>query len=76
MAIYRQLKEASFEEAEIAQLSAAYEIALKKLRLVDRRDPVTELIASKIIDVFRSGEHDPEKMCARVLQELGVSDAE
>ena len=35
--------------------------ALKTLRLADRTDPLTELIAKKIIEVVRSGEHDPPR---------------
>ena len=72
MAIRRRLQEAAFEEAAVAQLSEAYEAALEKLRLIDRRDPITELIAAKIIEVFRTGEDDPSKLCSRALQELGV----
>jgi hypothetical protein len=76
MAIYRHLSEASFDDAEAAQLSAAYEAALAKLRLADRRDPITELIAGKIIEAFRAGEREPSKLCARALRELGVPEAE
>jgi hypothetical protein len=76
MAINRRLREASFDEAEAAQLSEAYDAALAKLRLVDRRDPVTELVAGKIIEIFRAGEHEPSKLCARALRELGVPEAE
>jgi hypothetical protein len=76
MAIYRHLSEASFEAGEIAQLSEAYEAALRKLRLKDRHDPVTELVAAKIIQVYRAGQHDPVKLCNRALRELGVPKAE
>jgi hypothetical protein len=75
MAIYRHLNEASFGEADVERLGAAYECALKKLQLLDRDDPVTELIAGKIIEIYRSGEHDPPTVCTRVLQELGVPDS-
>ena len=74
MAIYRHLSEASFGEADVERLGAAYECALKKLRLADREDPVTELIATKIIEIYRGGEHDPSHLCSRVLQDLGVAD--
>jgi hypothetical protein len=72
MAIYRYLGEAAFDEADTTRLSVAYEAALDLLRLVDRHDPVTELVAAKIIEVFRTGERDPAKLCARALTELGV----
>ncbi len=75
MAIYRMFREGVFSPDEIESLSAAYEAALKVLRLKDREDPVTELIAAKIIQVYRLGEHDPATICTRSLKELGVRPA-
>jgi hypothetical protein len=72
MAIYRLLQEAAFDQPDIERMAAAYEAALRMLRLVDRTDPLTELIARKIIEVRRSGEDDPPRICARALKELGV----
>ena len=74
VAIYRLLREASFDEADVGRLGEAYESCLKKLRLIDRHDTVTELIAAKIIEVYRSGEHDPAALCARTFNELGISE--
>ena len=71
MAIYRLLREASFGPDEISQMTAAYEQALQALKLVDRNDPITEILAKKIIEVARSGEHDPTQICSRAIQELG-----
>jgi hypothetical protein len=45
---------------------------LKLLRLHDRTDPVCELIAAKIVQVFRMGERDPARICARAIKELGI----
>ncbi len=75
VAIYRLLQEAAFGPDEIVQMTAAYEAALKLLRISDRADPITELIAQKIILVVRNGEHDPERICARTLEELGIPPA-
>lgn len=72
MAIQRLLTEGSFDPDDVRRLTAAYEGALDLLRLQDRRDPVTELIAAKIIQVYRLGERDPPRICARALKELGV----
>ena len=68
----RLFASAEFDEADIRRLSAAYEAALSLLRLTDRSDPVTELIAARLIKVYRSGEHDPPRLCARALRELGI----
>ena len=70
MAIRRQLSQASF--GPVKCMTDAYECALKELRLKDRDDPVTELLAAKIIQVFRLGETEWEKLCDRVIKELGV----
>ena len=72
MAITRLMHEASFDDAETRLLAAAYEAALQLLALKDRDDPVTRLLAEKTIEVFRAGQRDPAKICARVLTELGV----
>lgn len=73
MAIYRLLQEGAWDQAAIVRMTAAYEAALTKLRLVDRTDPLTELIAKKIIEVTRNGEQDTSRICARALEELGVA---
>lgn len=72
MALYRQLAEGSFDQADIDRMTAAYEAALQLLRLKNRNDPVTELVAAKIIQVTRLGESDPARICARALKELGI----
>jgi hypothetical protein len=72
MAIRRQLSVASFSAADIRILTAAYESALCKLNLKDRDDPITELIAAKIIQVYRLGEHDADKLCRRAISELCI----
>lgn len=72
MPIQRLLREASFGPEDVRKLTAAFEGALKLLRLNDRTDPVCELVAAKIIQVFRAGESDPPRICARAVKELGV----
>jgi hypothetical protein len=73
VAIYRLLREASFGPEEIERMTAAYEAALKLLRLSDRTNPITELIAQKVIEAVRKGEHDPARICSCVIEGLGVS---
>lgn len=72
MAIYRLLQHSVFGPEEVARLGDAYEQALKALRLVDRNDPVSELVAKKIIDVARTGETDPARISALAIQALGA----
>jgi hypothetical protein len=72
MALHGLLKEAAFSPEDVSRMTAAYEAALRLLRLTDRTDPVTEIVAKKIIEVTRNGERDPPHICARALKELGI----
>ena len=51
---------------------AAYDTARELLGLNDRADPLCELVAAKIIQVYRTGEHDPLHVCAQAIRELGI----
>jgi hypothetical protein len=66
------LREASFEQVDISRMARAYEAALSLLRSKDQTDSVKELIAKKIIEIARTGECDPPRICARALKELGL----
>ena len=72
MAIYRLLAKSPLGPEEIEILVAAYEHTLRVLRLVDRSDPLTELVARKIIGVAQTGLKDPVKISAQALKELGI----
>jgi hypothetical protein len=72
MAIYRLIARGSFGPDEIGIMTAAYESALTELRMVDRNDPFTELIAKAIFNVTASGERDPEKIKKRAINALGI----
>ena len=72
MAIHELLEEAVFPPEDIAAMTTAYDAALQLLRLTGRADPVTEIVAKKIIEIARSGERDPAKICARAIKELGI----
>jgi hypothetical protein len=69
MAIYRLLQQAAFDDRTVKIMTQAYEAALRELELRDRSDPITELIATKIIEVVRLGERDPAQACELVTRE-------
>jgi hypothetical protein len=70
--IYRLLQNSVFGPEEVARLATAYEQALKTLRLADRNDPVSELVARKIIDIARTGETDPVRISMLAIEALGA----
>jgi hypothetical protein len=43
---------------------------LRALRLADRADPATEIIAKKIIELAQQGERDPARLRERAIQFL------
>lgn len=72
MAIYRILQNQAFQPEDIECLSAAYEAALKMLRLANRSDPITQIVAERIIEVAQTGVRDPEKLCAAALKDFDI----
>ena len=52
----------AFDSDEVAILVLAYENALRELRLVEREDPATLLVAHQIIDLAKRGERNPDRL--------------
>ena len=72
MAIYRLLKNSTLGPEEISRITAAYEQALNTLCVKDRDDPLTEMIAKKIIKIAQTGVHDVAQAFGSAITELGV----
>ena len=62
MALYQLLQTLSLGPEEIAKLTTAYEDALGALQLSYRNDPITTIIAQRIIEAAKTGERDPVKL--------------
>ena len=72
MAIYRLIANGSFGPDEIPVMTTAYEGALIDLRVANRDDPITDLIAKAIVNVTATGERDPILVKERAINALGV----
>ncbi len=72
MAIYRLLQNLPMGPEEISRLSAAYEQTLKALSIKDRNDPLTEMIAKKIIEIGQTGVRDPAQISQLAIKGLGI----
>jgi hypothetical protein len=72
MAIYRLIANGSFGPDEIKAMTAAYEAALVDLGLVDRDDPITQIVATAIVGIAGTGELDPLIIKERALNTLGA----
>lgn len=55
-------------------MGLAFDKACATLGLADRSDPLTTIVASKIIDAARAGERDPDRLCAGALRALRSGD--
>ena len=54
-------------------MSAAYNGVCKALNLADRNDPLTALVAKKIVELASRGERNPDWMCREALKALGAA---
>ena len=57
----------TLKPGDTAVLTAAFDAALRKLALVDRRDPAAIAIAKLIVIAAKKGERDPSLLCNHVV---------
>jgi hypothetical protein len=72
MPIYRLLQNMPMGPEEIGRLTTAYEQALRAIGVVDRGDPLAELLARKIIEVAQTGIREPADISAQAIKEIGI----
>jgi hypothetical protein len=60
----------AFAPDDIARLVAVFEDCLKELKLTNRDDPATTLVAKAIIEAAKQGERDPNRLREIVLKQL------
>jgi hypothetical protein len=54
------------------RVTAAYEAALKLLRISNTDDPINETIAQRNIEIAQAGVRDPAKLCAAAVKGFDV----
>lgn len=70
MTLRRLLRGSAVPPETIAQLDIAYGKTLRALNLVDRDDPVSEMVARRVIAIADTGVHDPSQICRMVIAQL------
>jgi hypothetical protein len=69
MPIYEILKrQGVFAPEEVNALEQVFRDVLQSLGLVDRKDPVTEMVAKKLVELATAGIRDSERLKALTLQ--------
>lgn len=72
MPINRLLQGNKLRPEEIERLNSAYARTLRSLCLVDRDDPIAEIVAKKIIEIGASGVGDPAEISKLAIEQLGI----
>jgi hypothetical protein len=70
MPINRLLKGMNLEPERVEALNRAFDLALRSLRLADRNDPITEIVAKKIIEIEATGVRDPVEISESAVKQL------
>ena len=68
MSIHQNLSEEVFDPEQVRAMGAAYDHACQSLRLNDTDDPLTKLIAGKIVEAALTGERDPIRLYDSVMR--------
>ena len=72
MPINRLLADSKLRTDEIEKLNLAFKQALRSLHLVDRDDPLAEIVAKKIIEIGATGVRDAAEIAEIAVKQLGV----
>jgi hypothetical protein len=67
MPIQRLLKNSQLEPDRVKALNCAFTLALRSLGLVDRNDPICDLVAQEVIDIGAHGMRDPQEIAKAVV---------
>ena len=54
------------------RLNRAFTFTLRSLSLVDRNDPLCDMVARRVIEIDAAGTHDPRQIATRAMSEFGV----
>jgi hypothetical protein len=72
MAICRLLQYTPLGPDEISLLALAYDETLRALGLKQRSDPITQLVARRIIEIAQTGVRDPLQLASIAITELST----
>ena len=72
MPISRLFGDGKIKPEQVERLNRAFSFTLRSLSLVDRNDPVCEIVARKVIEIDAAGTHDPEEIASLATKQLGI----
>jgi hypothetical protein len=72
MPINRMFRDGKIKAEEVERLNRAFTFTLRSLSLVDRDDPVCEIVARKVIEIDAAGTHEPKEIAKLAFNQLGI----
>jgi len=72
MPINRLFREGKVKPQDVERLNRAFAFTLQSLHLVDRNDPICDIVARKVIDIDTAGTHDPREIAKLAAKEFGI----
>jgi len=66
------LRDSKLAPEQIEILNKAFDRALRALHLVDRGDPICEMVARTVIEVAKNGMLDPDAIAEETVRQLGL----
>jgi hypothetical protein len=71
MPLDRLLERRGIGSEDSERLKQAFNLALNGLHLVDRNDPICDIVARKVIEIGLDGTRDPQEIAALTVKQLG-----
>jgi hypothetical protein len=72
MTVHPLFEGLSLGPEEISRLAEAHKLALEALRLRDRDEAMTRMVARKIIHISQTGVSDPAELSRLAIKQLGI----
>jgi hypothetical protein len=72
MPINRMFRDGKIKPEDVERLNRAFTFTLRSLSLVDREDPICEIVARKVIAIDAAGTHDPQEIAQLATKQLGI----
>jgi hypothetical protein len=65
---FRSIGEANFDPDTVEAMTLAFDQARGTLGLADKDDPLSEILAHRIVEIAKLGERDAKRICELALQ--------
>lgn len=73
MPINRLFRDGKIKAEDVERLNRAFTLALHSLHLVDRNDPICEMVARKVIEIDAAGTHESEEIASLAAKQLRIA---